>query len=272
MYPIINIFGRQVGSYALCTLLGLIVCTVFATRFAKKYKLYFEDIILIMLVIAAGLIIGGHILYFLTNINGFLSFLTNESFTFKQFLSKVMECGGGMVFYGGFIGALIALAIYLRIAHKENKDLIMNLFSVSVPLFHTFGRIGCFFGGCCYGIESKWGIIITDNILYPAVNGVRRLPVSLIEAGANFLLLVFLLVIFKRTNGKISLIYVYMFFYSIIRFTLEFFRGDEIRGIFYGLSTSQWISIILFTVSSAYFVIKHLKSNKKQWNKITHPF
>ncbi len=264
MYPIISIFGRQVGSYALCTLIGLIVCTIFATKFAKKFKLYFEDIILIILVIMLGLIVGGHVLYFLTNLDNFLSFLTTGSFTFRQFLSKVMECGGGMVFYGGLIGAVTALEIYLRIAHKENKNLLMNLFAMCVPLFHTFGRVGCFFGGCCYGIESDFGFVITNNILYPAVNGVRRLPVSLIEAMANFLLFIFLFIIFKKSHSKISLLYVYMFFYSIIRFVLEFFRGDEIRGIFYGLSTSQWISIMLFITSLIYFLNRYINLSKKR--------
>lgn len=263
MYPIINIFGRQIGSYALFSLLGLIVCVTLVIKLAKSYKLYFEDIIIIILVIVAGLIVGGHILYFLTNINKFIEFLNAGGYTFKEFLYMVAYCGGGMVFYGGFIGALISLWGYTRFVHNQQKNVIMNLFAVSVPLFHFFGRIGCFFGGCCYGVESRIGFIVDDNILYPALNGVRRFPVSLIEAFTNLILFVLLFILFKKKGSRTKLIYVYMLFYSIIRFTLEFFRGDEIRGIFYGLSTSQWISIILLIVTSLHFLNKRLETNKK---------
>lgn len=262
MYPLINIFGREIGSYALCTILGLIVCTIFATVISKKYKVYFEDLILIILVIIGGLVIGSHILYFLTNIDTFISFINEGNFTGKQLLNEIIKCGGGMVFYGGFIGGLLGLKIYLSFAHKDSQNTIMNIFALCVPLFHTFGRIGCFFGGCCYGIESNFGYTITNNVLYPSVNGVRRFPVSLVEAIINLILFIILFTIFRKINHEIKLIYFYMLFYSIARFCLEFFRGDEIRGVFWGLSTSQWISIVLFIVSLFHFIFK--KSGLKE--------
>ncbi|MDR0403417.1 MAG: prolipoprotein diacylglyceryl transferase, partial [Treponema sp.] len=124
--------------------------------------------------------------------------------------------------------------------------------------------------GCCYGIESSPGITFSRAII-PEANFVSRLPVQLIEAGYNLLLFLLLSRIenavfppglyrpgpagkpenrpaekfFRR--GK--LLFLYLILYPAGRFILEFFRGDEYRGFWGPLSTSQWIS--LFTTASA---------------------
>ena len=61
-----------------------------------------------------------------------------------------------------------------------------------------------------------------------------------------------------------KLIYVYMIIYPVVRFTLEFFRGDEYRGFLFGLSTSQWISIILFVFSIVMLIIKRNKPERSK--------
>ena len=101
-------------------------------------------------------------------------------------------------------------------------------------------------GGCCYGIESHFGFTAHGNTINPGVNDVNRFPVQLVEAACNLLIFILILTLFRKALMKDKLIYVYMLIYPVVRFILEFLRGDEIRGFLFGLSTSQWISILLF--------------------------
>ena len=99
-------------------------------------------------------------------------------------------------------------------------------------------------------MESPFGFVYT-NSLAPEANGVSRFPVQLVEAAANFLLAICMLWLFhKKKLKKGRLILVYGLSYPVIRFILEFWRGDQIRGIFFGLSTSQWISLAVFAISA----------------------
>ncbi len=255
MFPVIEIFGRSIGVYALCSFLGLGACTYGATKLGKKYNFLFEDLILVVLAIVLGLIVGGHILYALTNTENIVFLFKNiNTLNIKNTFHTLSKIFGGMVFYGGFIGALISLKIYTKLAQIQNSGALLDIFGICVPLFHTFGRIGCFFGGCCYGIESRFGFIITNNHLVPLLNGVRRLPISLIEAFFNLVIFLILLFLFKRQHLKCKLVYAYMLMYSPLRFCTEFFRGDDIRGFWGPLSTSQWVSIVLFVWGSAVFI------------------
>lgn len=254
MYPLFEVFDRTVGSYAVCSFIGLFVAVAVATKLGKIFKLAFEDVILMMLPSAFGIIIGGSLVYAFTNVEKIIKYagivadkIATNSLSFSHIKYIVSECFGGMVFYGGFIGATIALLIYVKFSKVCFKNVITDIFVICVPLFHTFGRIGCFLGGCCYGIESKFGFV-AHNELLPEMSGVRRFPVALIESGLNFLIFLFLLYLFKKEKKRGKLLFVYMIIYPTIRFCLEFLRGDEIRGIFFGLSTSQWLSIIIFAI------------------------
>ena len=53
-----------------------------------------------------------------------------------------------------------------------------------------------------------------------------------------------------------------MLVYPVVRFSLEFLRGDEIRGFLFGLSTSQWISILLFVYALLRLGIGHFRKKK----------
>lgn len=267
MYPIINIFGREIGTYGLLAVLGLCVCCLVTTLLGKKYGLKFEDIILIFISASIGLLIGGHILYGITNIDLLISFFANpDNITFTSFLTTLVAAFGGMVFYGGFLGGLAAVAIHGHFIRKKVEPfVIFDLYAVSIPLFHFFGRIGCFLGGCCYGIESEFGFTAHDNPVSPGVNDISRFPVQLLEASLNLLLFLLILQLFRKEKFKGNLVFVYMFCYSIIRFGTEFLRGDEVRKFFLCFSTSQWISIILFAVVIVKIIIT-LKKNVRSKN------
>ena len=263
MFPIIHILGKDIGTYSLCSILGLAACVICATVLGKKLKFAFEDVILFVLAIIAGILVGGHLLYGITNFNNIVLIFSKISvLPFKTFISLIAEAFGGMVYYGGFIGAYIAVVIYTSRSLKEKRYDLFDLFAVCVPLFHAFGRIGCFFGGCCYGVESRFGITVHNNPLVPELNDVSRLPIQLIESFCNFMIFLTLLFMFKKFILRKKLIYVYMVIYAPIRFVLEFFRGDAIRGFLFFLSTSQWISILLFVFGAVNLILR--RERKKQ--------
>ena len=134
--------------------------------------------------------------------------------------------------------------------------------AVAIPLFHAFGRVGCFLGGCCYGVACDVGFTAHGNTLYPELNDVNRLPIQLIESGLNLILFFVLLVLYKKKKFQHRMVIVYFYIYPVIRFIDEFFRGDEIRGFLFGLSTSQIISILLFTFA-VIVTIKDLVKKRK---------
>lgn len=250
MFPYFEVFGRQVGSYSICAIVGLLLCGVVACKLATHFKVAYEDVILLMVVIGVSLLIGGHILFGITNTNKLIALFRNaSSYSFKQILTYLGMCFGGMVYYGGFLGGCVGLLIYTKYNKTVERKLAFDLYAVCVPLFHVFGRIGCFFSGCCYGMESRFGFVIHGNTLIPEINDVRRLPVPLIEAVCNLVIFFILLRLFKKGKENGKMIFYYMLIYPVVRFVLEFFRGDAIRGFLFGISTSQWISIGLFAVA-----------------------
>lgn len=270
MYPFFEIFGKTVGSYALLGFVGLFISTFIAQKLLKRINFLFEDVILTVLVIGVGMLIGGHLLYAVTNSGKIakcfifiLNSIKSNTFNFSIIVNAAQICFGGSVFYGGFIGSVIALVIYNKNATLPVKKTVLDVFAVCVPLFHTFGRIGCFLGGCCYGIESKFGFTAHNDLL-PEMSGVNRFPIALVESLFNLILFIILLYLFNKKSLHGKLIYLYTLIYAIGRFIFEFFRGDVIRGVFFHLSTSQWISIVFFISSSVILTISNKNAHKKR--------
>lgn len=255
MVPLINFLGKEINIYTLVSLIGVFVSGIYGLKVGKRRGLDENDFILLLVVFAIGLFFGSHLLFGITNINKIIVIINNFSkiTSFSMFMSYFKLVFGGAVFYGGLLGGLITLNIYAKIKKidiSKHKDII----ACGIPLFHFFGRIGCFLGGCCFGIESKIGFTYHHSLIESA-NHVKRFPVQLVEAslclGIFFLLNNFL----KNNKYKNNLLYIYFLLYSVIRFFLEFLRGDSYRGFLFSLSTSQIISIILF-IYSGYKLMK----------------
>ena len=250
--------------YGICAAAGGIAAVLCATLLAKKKGYEFEDILLVMLSCGAGLFIGAHILFGITQLSGIISLFRSASeYTFLSFNAKLFGTYlGGMVFYGGFLGGMAGLAIHCRFNKYVTFKGMIDIYAVCIPLFHIFGRIGCFLAGCCYGIESSWGFITYTNTINPSVNGVVRFPVQLFEAGCNLIIFLVLLFLYKKDKMENRLIFIYMIIYPVCRFILEFFRGDEIRGFIFGISTSQFISILLLIAAIAGLIISAHKKRR----------
>jgi len=164
----------------------------------------------------------------------------------------------GGVFYGGLILAVLVSLWYLQ-RHKLPLWSMCDIFAPAIALGHVVGRMGCFFAGCCYGRPTTlpWGITFHDPFAASYVGtplGVSLHPTQLYEAGAELLILGVLL--FAEKKGRPfpgRTFWAYMLLYGISRFVIEIFRGDE-RGMIIGLSTSQFISVVLVPLSLAMLV------------------
>jgi phosphatidylglycerol:prolipoprotein diacylglycerol transferase len=196
--------------------------------------------------ILVAAIVGARILYVLINWSAF----RHDPFEIVRIWH------GGLVFYGGFIGALIAALWYIK---RKGLPLLKtaDIMAPSIAFGQFVGRIGCFFSGCCYGktCDLPWAVIFTHTESL-APKGVPLHPTQLYSA-LNSLLIFLVLVGLKRIKGFGGQIFwAYVLLYGVTRFILERFRGDErcrfIEGM---LSTSQLIGLIMAVIAIAMMVI-----------------
>ena len=239
MLPYINFFGKQIATYGLIIICGIMIGSIVAILYFSKFnKIKRDDTLYSILYGIIGIVIGAKILYLLTNIQLLIHSQDIVS-TFLQMLN------GGFVFYGGLIGGILGIFIYAKQFKIEFKPLLLTIVPV-IPLVHSIGRIGCLFAGCCYGIEyNGFGAIIFHNSII-APNEIPLFPTQIVECICNLIIFFILTITYKKFIGTYKTVGLYCILYSIVRFILEFFRGDLIRGIYLGLSTSQWISILIF--------------------------
>jgi len=159
----------------------------------------------------------------------------------------------GGVFYGGLIAAVLAAFWYLR-RHKMPVWVTCDVFAPGIALAHAIGRVGCLFAGCCFGRPTTlpWGIVFSDPFAASYVGtplGVHLHPTQLYEAGAELAILALLLAVERRGRPFAGrTFWFYTLLYGVSRFVIEYFRGDE-RGMLLGLSTSQFISVVLVPLS-----------------------
>ncbi len=236
MIPVIEIV---LSSYALLTTIGLIVACLFLYFRMEKYNISFGKIIFYIIISGIFLLICSRLVFVFSIIPSVI-----DEFSFMILWENLLY--GGIVFYGGLIGFLIGIVVCAKIK-KDNVTEMLNFFTPAIPLFHLFGRIGCFLGGCCYGVESSWGAsrAAEPNLI--------RFPVQLVEASCNLIIFIILIICIIK-NPKAKLVFIYLISYSICRFILEFFRGDLIRGHWGVFSTSQVISICVLIFCIIYMI------------------
>lgn len=248
MFPSITIFNKEISMYAIMALLGILSSGFYVIQVCKRRKIDDTNIITMLVFAGLGMFIGGHLLYGITQINLIKIFITHlhKITGFKHLIRCLYEIFGGSVFYGGLIGGMIASYLYAKKCKMNIKE-VFNLVVPIIPLFHFFGRLGCFLVGCCYGIESNIGFTYTHSMV-PIADNVCRFPIQLVESSFNLILFIVLAVFSYKKIFEGKLVYLYFIAYPIARFIFEFFRGDMYRGFLFGLSTSQIISIILLLI------------------------
>ena len=170
-------------------------------------------------------------------------------------LLDVLQSGG--VFYGGLLGGIPVAWWYIR-KHKLPLFPTLDILAPAVSLGQGVGRLGCFAAGCCYGSSSTapWSVIFHNEDAHALVGvplGVPLHPSQLYESAGAFLLLFVLLAVLKRRKFEGQVFALYLLSYAVLRFALEFFRGDVARGTVFGgvLSTSQFIAVLVLFLTLA---------------------
>lgn len=264
MFPQFSIFGRVFYTYSVLALLGGFVAFFVVKKLMNSREINDRKFYIMIPWVIFGMYLGGNILHNFLYLDIYINAFKNAD-KFSEYLALIINLFKGSVFYGGLTGAVLSAFIYLK-ATKQNVSENFDLLAVAIPLFHAFGRSGCFLSGCCYGVESDFGFVITKSAIEIS-NGVRRFPVQLLESFLCLLLFFAIYLLFKKNKFRGKLIWIYFLCYSVIRFFTEMLRGDTYRGIYANLSLSQWISIGYFTVSVIYFSVLAIKNRRNTINK-----
>jgi phosphatidylglycerol:prolipoprotein diacylglycerol transferase len=283
MHPVLIQIGNfTIGTYGLMIVIGMLTGLALATRLSRRRGIppeFFFDLAFVLLLTG---FIGARIFHILLNWGEFV-----------QAPLAMIFSRQGFVFLGGFISALIA-GIYF--AHRRKVPL-MEAADIAAPglvLAHAFGRIGCFLAGCCFGMACPADgghpalahlavqyPLITDNAGMPsymfnfaywtqlqqhligpgAAAPLPILPVQLFESAGNFIICGLLLILWRRRTFSGQIFALYLALYSVLRFSLEFLRGDVERGLWFGghISTSQITTIFTMIAAVALWLTRHKK-------------
>lgn len=241
MHPdLFRIGPITIHTYGVMVAIGFLLGMGLALRQARKEGIPSERISDLSFYLLLAAIIGSRVFYILLNPGPYIK---NPLAIFK-----IWE--GGLVFYGGLILAVITGMIYIK-RHGLHLWQIADIFAPSIAIGHAIGRLGCFFAGCCHGRPAQvpWAVTFTDpHSLAPL--GIPLHPTQLYESAGEFVIFLILILLRKRQAFRGELFWTYVMLYSILRFSVEFFRGDAARGMLAeGLSLAQAISVIMFFIA-----------------------
>lgn len=245
----------KIPLYGVFFFVGMLLAACVAVILGKKRKIEFFDFLCAVVYVMIGAAVGAKALFIVVS--------WKEIVRLKLSLLEIIR--GGFVFYGGLIGGATGLFIYGRQFKLKLTD-YTDVFATVLPLGHAFGRVGCLFGGCCYGVEydGVLSVVYESSPNYFTPLGVGLFPTQLLEAVSLLCLFCVLLVLFLKDKARGYFAPIYLGAYAVLRFVLEYFRGDAERGGFLLCSTSQWIGVALLCVAIAWSIkIKRREKSKK---------
>jgi len=252
MHPILFQIGNfSVYAYGFFIAVGFITTLAIANLKIRKSKIgiSFGNLVDLFFYTVLSAMIGSRALFVLIN---FDDYRQNPMQIFK-----IWE--GGLVFYGGLLLAIGVSLWYMR-WHRLPIWKVVDLISPLIALGLFFGRIGCFFAGCCYGKETflPWAVVFKHPDSLAPLN-IPLHPVQLYDAANGLAIFFFLNWMEKRKTFDGQIFWLFLFLYTITRFFIETLRGDP-RGFLFGnlLSTSQGIGIPLaiFSLFMLFFMKK----------------
>jgi phosphatidylglycerol---prolipoprotein diacylglyceryl transferase len=171
---------------------------------------------------------------------------------------------GGLSYYGGLLLSIpVGIAYVLK--HRMGVWRVADLVGYSIPLGLFFGRMGCWFAGCCFGSPTTSGFAVRYNpgspafeqqrqaglVAIDALHSLPTIPAQLISAGFNFgIFLVCYFIVYPRRKYHGATFWWFLLLYGACRFAIEGFRSDD-RGLWLGslISTSQLIAIPMVLVA-----------------------
>jgi len=264
MHPIlIKFFGITIYTYGFMFALGLGLAIYFSILTAKKENINPDKLSdMIFWTVITG-IIGAKLLLVITN---------PEMLKSSEAFMDILRSGG--TFYGGIVFGL-PFAVWYAYRKKLPLLKISDIIAPYIALGHSLGRLGCFSAGCCYGraTNSFLGVMFKNPIAHENT-GVplytKIYPTQLMESILNFLNFIVLLIFYRKKKYDGTVLILYVMNYAVIRFFMEFFRGDIDRGYVFGglshpwtsLSIPQFISLMGF-FGGLFFWLRIKKKNSK---------
>ena len=243
----IQIFSIEIRWYSLAYIFGILIGWLYCKKILIKDKnisKLFDDLISYLII---GIILGGRL--------GYVIFYNLEYFLSNP-IEILMIWHGGMSFHGGLLGVLASTIIYAK-KHNVNKFIFLDLIAGSAPIGIFLGRIANFVNSELYGRETN----ILWSVIFTRIDNITRHPSQIYEALLEGVILFFILFFFIKKNyllkpGLISSLF--LIFYSLFRFLVEFFRvPDEQFGFIYlNLTIVQIISLIFLSFGFYLFFIK----------------
>ncbi len=244
MHPFLFHIGPiPIYTYGFFVALGVLLAIFCMKRACRKEGWKPDEILDLVLWFTLASFLGARVFYVVQHWDYYLS---NPVEIFQ-----IWE--GGIVFYGGAIGGLLFLVFFAR---KKGWPYfqVTDFLAPYVFLAHGFGRIGCFFNGCCYGKETH----LPWAVRYPFLpNPVH--PAQIYSSIFNFSAFLFLAALHQRKKFHGETTLAYLIVYGAGRFVLERFRGDNPIFLF-GCTLPQVISIgfILFASLSYFVYFRHI--------------
>jgi phosphatidylglycerol:prolipoprotein diacylglycerol transferase len=198
---------------------------------------------------------------------------------------------GGLVFYGGFIGAVACSILYMR-KHQMEFFPYADVMGPSVAIGQALGRLGCFSAGCCWGgaCDPHFALAARfppDSLAFQsqvanhiidagAATTIPIHPTQLYESIGCACIFLFLSIWRSRKRFHGELLALYLMLYAPLRATVEVLRGDEERGrvlnflgpwarhAWWNLSTSETISVGIFLAGVAVYVTQSRRAVQLQ--------
>lgn len=159
---------------------------------------------------------------------------------------------GGYTFYGSVLGSIAGISLYTNVKKIKLLD-ILDICGEATAFGLFTGRIGCFFAGCCWGkpTAQPWGVIFANPESFAALHNVPLHPTQLYEAFGGMLIFIYAFVRNSRRRYSGQTFFHAISLYAILRFIVEFFRGDDYRGYMFdgALSYGQFVSLILLPLA-----------------------
>ena len=249
----IQIFSLEIRWYSLAYIAGISIGWFLSKKFfisSNNIKSRFDDYITYLIL---GIIIGGRLGYVL--FYDFNYYIYNLGDIFKIWK-------GGMSFHGGVLGIIFVTILF---AKKNNHDPFnyLDIVSIVSPIGIFFGRISNFINSELYGVETN----LPWAVKFIKIDNLYRHPSQLYEATFEGLIL-FLILIYFRKKGFLNIpgiiSGIFLVFYSLFRFIIEFFRvpDEQLGYLILNLTMGQIISLIFF-ITGIYLILKkyETKSN-----------
>ena len=244
MHPEICTIGPfTIYSYGLMLALAFLVSSWLAVKQAGKNGVAPDTVFNLLFSAFITGIIGARLFYVL----GHIGYYAREP------LEIIMLQHGGLSWFGGLLFGSFAAIAYL----KRKKLAVYRILDLIVPflaLGQSIGRIGCLLNGCCYGIESGFGIY------FPAHQAIL-FPVQALSSLLLILIFIVLRLLQDRPHSEGSIFYIYLLLYSLKRFFVEFLRDDTLP-VMLGLGPFQIMRLVLFC-----FALVKLISMRKRMSR-----